>query len=239
MREPDPSRCRASARKLLVFRFDVDTHRCIRAGVPNLLDLAREVGACFTFFVNMGRAVNHVATLRAILRRRRTIRSRGPTPPRLSARTKLGSWHYLVAALLNPRVGAGSPDVIRRAFREGHEIGLHGGRNHASWQAAARQWDARRIAREVAAGRRRLLRVAGHRGDEIGGFASPGWQGPPRLWPVLASHGFRYVADTRGRHLEPCFAPSPDAWLRVPTHLVGEPGGVAWLEHHDAIGSTP
>lgn len=42
-RHMPPSRSRESpAAPVLVFRFDVDTHRCIREGVPNLLGLARD-----------------------------------------------------------------------------------------------------------------------------------------------------------------------------------------------------
>ena len=186
----------------------------------------------------MGRAVNRFEALKKLLRGRGTEQSSLGDSSRLTARSKLGLRHYFVAALLNPMVGAGSPDVIRRALREGHEVGLHGGRNHATWQAGARDWDARRIGGEVASGREQLARAAGPWWREVRGFASPGWQGPPGLWPILAQNGFEYVADTRGRHREPDRAPAPSGLWRVPTHLVGEPGGVAYLEHHHAAGRT-
>ena len=160
-----------------------------------------------------------------------------PQPTRLSARSKLGLLHYIVAAVLNPKVGAGSPGIIRRALREGHEVGLHGGRNHASWQSHARKWNATRIQQEVAAGRSQLLKVARQWGAGVRGFASPGWQGPAKLWPILAASGFEYVADTRGRHRELEQEAPPGRLYHVPTHLVGEPGGVAYLEYHHAIGS--
>ncbi len=224
--------------KLLAFRFDVDTHRCIREGVPNLLDLGQETEARFTFFVNRGRAVDRIAALKALFRGRGNNQSSPRRPTRLSARSKLGLRQYLVAALLNPRVGAGSPRVIRRALREGHEVGLHGGRNHASWQVGASAWDERRFRGEVAAGRRHLARAAGSLGRAVHGFASPGWQGPPTLWPILAENDFEYVADMRGRYLKPHRAPPPSELWRVPTHLTGEPGGVAYLEYHHAAGRT-
>ena len=221
--------------KLLVFRFDVDSHRCIREGVPNLLDLGKEVNAHFSFFVNMGRAVDRVVTLKAILQRTRPVKKTCLSPAK-----KLGRGGYLVAALLNPKVGAGSPEVIRRALREGHEVGLHGGRNHASWQAGASTWDERRFEREVATGKRLLLRAAGSLGKEVRGFASPGWQGPPGLWPVLAAQGFQYVADIRGwNHRDLESTPDPSNLCCVPTHFVKEPGGVAYLEYHEVIGTRP
>lgn len=161
----------------------------------------------------------------------------GDGAAQLSARQKLGLPNFLIAALLNPKVGAGRPGLIRRALREGHEVGLHGGRNHGSWQARAMKWNARRIAREVRYGLTEMRKAVGPL-ERVRGFASPGWSGPSALWPVLVANGFDYVADTWGRHREEDFAPSNRTLLRVPTHLVGEPGGVAYLEHHQAIGST-
>lgn len=224
--------------KLLAFRFDVDSHRCIRTGVPNLLELGRETESRFTFFVNMGRAIDRIAAVTALFRGRGSKAEFASQSHSLSARQKLGLRQYLVAALLNPRVGAGSPGVIRRILREGHEVGLHGGRNHATWQASTDDWDEQRFREEVAAGRRQLLRAAAPVGIDLRGFASPGWQGPPRLWPILTENGFEYVADVRGRHLDPDQASPPSGLWRVPTHLVGEPRGVAYLEYHEAAGRT-
>lgn len=215
--------------RFLVFRFDVDSHRCIRDGVPKLLSLGRKAEARFTFFVNMGRAVDRLATLLAM--------RRGEKAAQLSARQKLGLSDFWIAALLNPKVGAGRPGLIRRAVREGHEVGLHGGRNHGSWQAGAMKWSVQRIAREVRHGLAELRKTIGP-SERVRGFASPGWSGPSALWPVLAANGFDYVADTRGRRREGDLALSSPALVRVPTHLVGEPGGVAYLEHHQAIGSS-
>lgn len=220
--------------RLLAFRFDVDSVRCIREGVPALLNLAGRLNVRFTFFVNMGRAVDRCAMLR------RAFGSSGRNPGvRLSAKAKLGSRWYAVTALLNPKVGAGAGagKVIRRAVREGHEVGLHGGRNHGSWQAGAGAWTFRRYRKEVVTARRWLLQAMGGVG-RVQGFASPGWVGDPKkLWPVLVENGFDYVADRKGRLLEPNNHTFPLLWS-VPTHLTGEPGGVAYLEHNEAAGRT-
>ena len=42
----------------LVCRFDIDTHKCIRDGVPNLLEISEERNVRFTFFLNAGRAIS-------------------------------------------------------------------------------------------------------------------------------------------------------------------------------------
>ena len=228
--------------RLFSFRFDVDTHRCVREGMPALSRLGRRLDAPFTFFVNMGRAVSRRATLGSLLGvgPRATGAVDGPGAPiqvaaKHPARRKLGTTGWLHAAVLNPRVGAGSPEVLRAALDDGHEIGLHGGRNHAVWQTEAAGWSPERVALEIDAVLPGLERVLG---ATPAGFASPGWVTPPGLAGVLAERGFRYWADQHG-------APpggmtrSPAAPMALPsvrTALTGEPGGVAYLEHLDAAG---
>lgn len=216
--------------RLFCLRFDVDTHRCVREGVPRLLDLAQSEAAVFTFFVNMGRAVDHRAMLRAWLRR---TGRRDAGTPRISARRKLGARGYVTAALLNPPVGAGAAAVVQRIEDEGHEIGLHGGLNHAAWQSGAAEWSEARFRAEIDAGLR-MMEAAGV--SRPRGFASPGWQGPPKLWPVLEAAGFEYVADAHGPNHELGPVPGSERLLRVPTALTGEPDGVAYLEYRRAIG---
>ena len=46
------------AMKYIAFRFDIDTHKCIQVGVPNLIRLATELDTPFTFFINMGRGTS-------------------------------------------------------------------------------------------------------------------------------------------------------------------------------------
>lgn len=217
--------------RYLCLRFDVDTHRCIRTGVPNLLDLAARIGARFTFFVNMGRAVSRTRALRRLVRGARRTPA---TAAKLPARVKLGPWDALVAALLNPRVGAGSPGVLDDALAGGHEIGLHGGTNHAAWQAAAPDWSRAHLEEEISSALGRLVAVTGR---DPRGFASPGWTSPEGLPLLLEELGFRYVADAHGpRH--PALS-RPDGCRRllsVRTNLCGEPGGVAYLEHLRARG---
>lgn len=214
--------------RMLSIRFDVDTHRCVREGMPALSALGDRLDAPFTFFVNMGRAVSRRVSLSAVGSPRTGA---GPTAAKLSARDKLGSRAWLAAALLNPRVGAAAPDVLRGARNAGHEIGLHGGRNHARWQRSAHLWSADRLGEELDAVLPGLRDALGDGG--VVGFASPGWTTNPALEDVLAARGFEYVADRHGPgHQEP--ADGPLAFVR--TQLTAEPGGVAYLEHLRAVG---
>lgn len=215
----------------LAIRFDVDTHRCLLEGVPRLLLLAREEQVKFTFFVNMGRAVSHAA----FLRRRAAARSGQPATPRLGARPKLGFVGYWTAALLNPRVGDGAPEILRRAIDEGHEVGLHGGTNHAKWQEAADGWSREELRRELAYGMERFEAATGRTPN---GFASPGWVTPASLPTLLAEAGFSYLADEHGPDAPLRWADEDRRLVAVPTLLTGEPDGVAYLEWAARAGST-
>ncbi|MDA0328727.1 MAG: polysaccharide deacetylase family protein [Gemmatimonadetes bacterium] len=229
--------------KLFCFRFDVDTHCCVHEGMPALVGLGNRLDVPFTFFVNMGRAVSR----RAFLRERVSspVSPSRPQAAKLSALTKLGWGGYLKAAALNPIVGGAATGLVRAAHESGHEIGLHGGRNHAVWQLEASDWGAARVAAEIDAVLPTLSRALGDTCPQ--GFASPGWTSTPALDEVLAPRGFRYVADLHGPEpgsgksgpTHDAERPDPPAALALPrvrTQLTGEPGGVAYLEHLRARG---
>jgi peptidoglycan/xylan/chitin deacetylase (PgdA/CDA1 family) len=214
------------------FRFDVDTHRCLRKGVPNLVRLADEIDVRFTFFMNMGRAVSRSRYLRRMFQG-----GRAPgQAAKLSNLKKLGFMDYLVTSLLNPEIGSSYPEVIRQAHTSGHEIGLHGGRNHAAWQEAGAEWPREKIDYEVKAGLERLTAII----ESLpAGFASPGWQGSGALHRVLESLGFKYVADIHQQSLETIRTADPDLDLvEIPTNIAGEPGGVGYVEHLHARSMT-
>jgi len=208
----------------IVFRFDVDTHVCVRDGMPPLLRLAEREGVPFTFFVNPGRAVSLAESLRS--------RSAAAGTPRMKARTKLGGRGFAEALLLNPRLLSWAP-VLSDALNAGHEVGQHGGRNHAIWQARASSWSGDRFRDEVEWGSERL--AAAIPGWQPGGFASPGWVNNPDLFPVLGDLGFRYVADGHSEAGEIGVSePYPGLLLAEGTLAAGI-DGVAYLESFEAL----
>lgn len=214
----------------VAFRFDVDTPLCIAAGVPALLRLAEAEGVRFTFFVNMGRAVSWPA------RFARRPRPAAPAGTKLGVRAKLGFAGALRTALLNPHVGAAHPDVVRAAVEAGHEVGLHGGRNHGAWQHGAQSWDAARLDAEIAWGRAAFERATG---APPAAFASPGWNGGEAVnCALVRAGGFRYVADRHGPGEPFAAACAASGLTEVRTALTGEPGGVGWLEWLAAAGAT-
>lgn len=205
----------------LAFRFDVDSHRCLGVGSRALAAVAERHGVTFSFYVHMGRATQ---------RRRAPIEAARGRPSddaiqRLSTRTKLGTTGLAHLLLVNPQVGVRNYDAIARLAAAGHEIGLHGGRNHRVWQDDADRWDDARVRSEIAWGRARLC-DAGI--IEPGGFASPAWTTSPTIGSVVADLGFAYLADLHDPDREGVITDGP--LPQAITNVLGEPGGVGYLE---------
>lgn len=211
------------------FRFDVDSHRCLRRGVPNLVRMATDLGVPLTFHVHMGRATRRRSALAALLRP-----AADAGVDHLPAMRKLGLADLGVLLALNPEIGAGTS--LRGIVTSGHEVGLHGGRNHRVWQDHGAAWDAPAVQDELAWGRARLAEsgVTGRLG-----FSSPAWQGSETTVRVAAGLGFSYVADVHDPDRSgvlPATAAMP--LPRPVTNIVGEPGGVGFLEWHRARGAS-
>ena len=212
------------------FRFDADTHACVSQGMPRLAELGARLGARFTFFVNMGRAFDpRITFLKAV---KRLVK--GGRRGSISAAEKLGWRTALQAAVLNPQAGRSDPAALRDAVRLGHELGLHGGRNHARWERSAGAWSEERLRREVRTG----LRWFEESGLPVPvSFASPAWNSPPALRRVLPACGFRLLADTydatrTGMTME-------GDLCEVPTNVTAEPGNAGYLETLRLRGCNP
>lgn len=118
--------------KFFCFRFDVDSFRCINKGTPNLIALSKNLNVSFTFFINMGLAASRWISIKKLFSKKN--HSANGFVYKLSNLKKLGFGDYFLTAVINPPVGSSCPDIIRDLNEAGHEIGLHGGRNHALWQ---------------------------------------------------------------------------------------------------------
>lgn len=214
-------------RPLFCFRFDVDTPRCIATGVPNLLELASRKAVKFTFFVNMGRAVAYRNLLRKGRGREAGVVSK------LTSVEKLGLAESLKIALFNPLVGAAQRGLINDAINAGHEVGLHGGKNHATWQYGAHSWSTARIHEEIAWGKKALEDISG---SPVRAFSSPGWNGGPAINTMLSRLSFRYSADLHGDDYDTIQTCAVSRLAQISTNMSGEPGGVGFLEWLTASG---
>jgi peptidoglycan/xylan/chitin deacetylase (PgdA/CDA1 family) len=217
----------------LCLRFDVDSHRCLAEGVPALLDLLDDHDVPATFYVNMGRVTSRSRMARRLVERRlgRVHNSDGEDAPKatLPLSTKLGR-----DGSCSPTPGSGprcrgpsprSPGAATRWACTAAARTACGRTTPAT--GAARSW------RPRSAGAWAGWRPRGC--PHPAGFSSPGWNGSPLVARVAADHGFRYLADDHGHGPAPV-ARGPEGLVRVSTNLVGEPGGVGYLEWHRALG---
>lgn len=215
--------------KYLCFRFDVDTHKCIRDGVPNLLTLAKDQHVKFTFFINVGKAIDRWHLLKSSFKKnqKKNIKSLSPI-------TKLGLKDYLIISLLNPFIGMKYANDIKMISKHGHEIGLHGGMNHQTWFNDAKSWSAEKIKKELLW----AMNILNHINKKpVIGFTSPGWNGSYKINSVLKQLGFLYVSDIHSsKPIEKII--ETKGLTKIPTNIAGEPGGVGYLEHCRALKMT-
>lgn len=209
--------------KYFCFRFDIDSQKCLRDGVPNLLVLANELGVKFTFFVNFGHAVNQISFIKEKLFSQRKMTN----VKILSAFTKLGFKDYVITSLVNPMIGKNDPQILRQIIKSGHELGLHGGKNHDDWFREAHQWPVKKIREELLWGQQLLKNYISYK--SVYGFSSPGWNTSTNIRKMLYELGFSYTADIHSDK------PIEKIVIRngikcIPTNIVGEPEGVGYIE---------
>ncbi len=140
--------------------------------------------------------------------------------PRLSTARKLGLRHYLETIALNPVLGTKYREDIDALFEDGHELGLHGGANHGTWQHTVHRLGAEQIKALL---RPALDEFAGRYGPPRG-FAAPGFATNERVLDVLDQEGFMYSGDMPGEHpvrpLKSCG--ERHLHYQVPVNVVGQ-----------------
>lgn len=211
--------------KSISFRFDVDTDLCFSSGVPNLIKLAEDKGCSFTFYVNVGRAIDYGTIFNP-----RAVKHKVECAKKLTSVKKFGILP-VINFLLRNRVVVDDEAVIRMLLDSPHEVGLHGGRNHASWHRYASGWSSAQLEDEIKWGVDNFFAAFGRYPHS---FSSPGWNSPKLLPAILTNMQFKYFADLHGVD---CEAISFESELpNIGTQLAGEPGGVGCLEHLCALG---
>jgi peptidoglycan/xylan/chitin deacetylase (PgdA/CDA1 family) len=170
-------------------RFDIDTITCIEKGVPRLLDMAQRLGVRFTFFVNLGRSIDRREVFYGSPSK--TVGNVLGEVQKIGALKKLGLIDILRTVIVNPEIGLGHRDILMRLVDEGHELGLHGGGNHGTWQRRGKNANSKMFSSwidEVMSDYRAIVPAGG-------GFASPGAVANSDLPYVLQDKGFVYSSD--------------------------------------------
>jgi peptidoglycan/xylan/chitin deacetylase (PgdA/CDA1 family) len=160
------------------------------------------------------------------LRKQITRRLRKKPEGAFSAASKLGLASSLSALVFNAPVSDSVPPILRIAALDGHEIGLHGGSNHATWERSAHTWTEEQLYTEIATGLA-ALRACGVR--QPVSFASPGWNSPARLAEILPALGFRILADWHDAFATTPRLTRPDLTM-VPTNIIAQGSKAGYLE---------
>lgn len=215
--------------KYICFRFDIDTHTCLTKGVPNLLDIFREYDARCTFFVSMGTAFNRSIFFKEYIKG--CLFGVQRTTGVFSMSSKLGLSDSINTILFNPVIGSAQGQILHKMIVDGHELGLHGGKNHASWEKNAKKWKIPKITAEIQYGLDNFKRLML---PQPVSFASPCWQSPKELNNILLDNGFSILADTystQGRPYKNSFG-----LIQYPVNLLAKQPTVGFIENLRALG---
>lgn len=212
--------------KLFSFRFDIDSLADIEVGVPNLIDLARELDVRFTFFVNMGKSFNWRTILRSqkgtvpdLRATQSEVIDSGLFPARMphsAIRTirRLGLMRTVRTVILNPNIGLSHTKILSRLLDDGHELGLHGGMDHPTWQWELSSLSKVEINELLKPAYDYFVRLFG----KPKGFASPGFRYNQHVLELIDDYGFEYATDMEG---ERPFRPEGFRHLQLPVNVVG------------------
>jgi len=216
--------------KHICFRFDIDTHVCISKGVPGILDLFSNYGKC-TFFVSMGRGFSRQILVKESIEN--IFKKKEFKGGIYSMLSKLGVKESLRAILANPLIGLSHSQILHTINLQGHELGLHGGKNHAQWEHNALGWSDDELESEIKYG---LMGFKKLNLPKPVSFASPCWQSPKKLSTILSSHDFLVMAD---KH-KVFSLPSVDASgiINYPVNIVAKQPDVGFIENMRALGFT-
>lgn len=144
---------------------------------------------------------------------------------------KLGAANSAAALLLNPKIGAAHKSMLHQIIADGHELGLHGGKNHATWEKNAKDWSEKKVMEEIDYG---LKLFSQFQLQPPVSFASPCWQSPAGINSLLKQKGFGILADVYSANQQP----DKDSLglLHFPTNIIGKNGNVGFVENLRALG---
>lgn len=171
--------------KTVSFRFDVDTLTCIKSGIPKLINISNRHNVEFTFFMNFGKSIDRKEVLK------RKNKSDDGTSYKLSTFKKLGFNNYAITVLLNPKLGNYKKE-IKSLANSSNEIGLHGGKNHGTWQLNGSDFNLKRLEQEIDYGVEKAKKF----NISLSGFTSPGMTSNKLICQVLKANNFNYISDT-------------------------------------------
>jgi hypothetical protein len=216
--------------KFICFRFDVDTHICLKHGVPNLIEVFKLEDARCTFFVSMGKAFKRSYFISEKLKINKSLETFNHNES-LSMYSKLGMFNSAFTFFINPTIGSNQHKILSSIIKYGHELGLHGGRNHATWEKDSILWTEEQLRDEIGYGLKEFER---QNLPKPISFASPCWKAPKNLDYILQDFNFKIVANQYNtyNHLIKC----NNKISRFPTNVIGKNKEIGFIENLRALG---
>lgn len=218
------------SQKYLCFRFDIDTHICLKSGVPKLLEVFEYHNCHCTFFVSMGRAFKRSYFISEKISN--TISPKFSTPnENFSMFYKLGALNSLKIFFLNPLIGGNYHRMLKKVIATGNELGLHGGRNHATWEFDSYKWTEEQLRDEIQYG---LNQFEIQKLPKPMSFASPCWKSPEILNKLLEELDFTIVANQHATYNY--LNPVENTISKFPTNVIGQNREIGFIENFRALG---
>jgi peptidoglycan/xylan/chitin deacetylase (PgdA/CDA1 family) len=216
-------------KKYICFRFDIDTHICLKEGVPNLLEIFEAQDARCTFFVSMGKAFKRSYFISEKLNKAENSKKDSKRES-FSMPYKLGFFNSIFSMLLNPMIGAKYHKTLNKVIKKGNELGLHGGRNHATWERDSYKWTEKQLHNEIEYG---LKQFEIKNLPKPISFASPCWKSPEKLDEILEKLNFKIVANqnTTYNYLQK----DNKNISQFPTNVIGENREIGFIENLRAL----
>jgi peptidoglycan/xylan/chitin deacetylase (PgdA/CDA1 family) len=181
--------------KRIALRFDVDSNSCVTNGLPALVGLADRYSIPMTFFVAMGKAILRKNALLNFIRGvfpHIACEARDARAP--NAVKRLGLSEALKTFILNPDIGITHAGEFTALLEKKHELGLHGGKNHAWWQVYAAAAGTGAVREDLSWGYDAFTRYFG----KPAGFAAPGFAWSETTLSCIDEKGFLYASDMEG-----------------------------------------
>jgi len=205
--------------KTLSFRFDIDGIGDVEAGISPLLSLADCLGVKFSFYVNMGRSVNFKFYFIDLLRKisgedKNNKKGSGKTTKKSTALLgKHGIMGVIKTLLYNPYIGVKYKRYLFEVQKKGHELGLHGGMDHALWLYNLEGLSAKELENLLVSAYKRFNQLYG----KPYGFCSPGLKYNHEVLDLLNELNFLYVSEKTSFKID-------DKWdfYQIPVNIMGK-----------------
>jgi hypothetical protein len=201
----------------ITFRFDIDTIKCIEVGVPKLINLAIEKRVRFLFFINAGRSIHRFYS---IFKKNKIIKN----PNQMPVIQKLGIFYVFKSLIFNKKMYKYSRE-IQDIVKFGQVLGIHGGKNHKTWEKNGSLWNYEKIFTEIKWAQDKIKKVVPN--VDLINFSSPAWQTSADVISACEKLGFKNVYDSRnGKNIE-----TNNKKIRIINTELCEPfNGIGYLE---------